>query len=204
MKSTFGRRGLVSTPAPWPLPARRRPVPPLCAQPTGDRLIVAGASNQPVVFDRDGRKLTTLMKGDMYIRDMRSTKGHVAACTAAAWHATDRATVSTSSEDGTVRLWDVEVAIERGDDALSLNVNGGQKQVAVLKDGRGIKTGCTCMQWHPEGRTLVQNGLYHHVDSIPSASLAHLKTLAAPTQPRSLPKQLGGLLWPRKLASGCP
>ena len=43
-----------------------------------------------------------------------------AACTAAAWHATDRATVSTSSEDGTVRLWDVEVAIERGDDALSL------------------------------------------------------------------------------------
>ena len=71
--------------------------------PTADRIIVAAASNQPCIFDRDGRKLTTLMKGDMYIRDMRSTKGHVAACTAAAWHIHDRATVTTAGEDGTVR-----------------------------------------------------------------------------------------------------
>ena len=71
--------------------------------PTADRIIVAGASNQPCIFDRDGRKLTTLMKGDMYIRDMRSTKGHVAACTAAAWHVHDRGTVTTAGEDGTVR-----------------------------------------------------------------------------------------------------
>ena len=126
--------------------------------PSGDRIIVAGASNQPCLFDRDGRKLATLMKGDMYIRDMRSTKGHVAACTAASWHVHDRNLISTASEDGTVRLWDVEVAIERGDDGTSLNVNGGQKTVAVLKDARGIKTGCTAMAWHPEGQTIMCGG----------------------------------------------
>jgi len=126
--------------------------------PSGDRIIVAGASNQPCLFDRDGRKLATLMKGDMYIRDMRSTKGHVAACTAASWHVHDRNLVSTASEDGTVRLWDVEVAIERGDDAMSLNVNGGQRTVAVLKDARGVKTGCTAMAWHPEGQTIMCGG----------------------------------------------
>jgi WD40 repeat protein len=126
--------------------------------PTADRIIVAAASNQPCIFDRDGRKLTTLMKGDMYIRDMRSTKGHVAACTAAAWHIHDRATVTTAGEDGTVRLWDVERAVERGDDATSLDVNGGQKQVAVLKDSRGIKTGCTAVAWQPDGQTIMCGG----------------------------------------------
>lgn len=39
--------------------------------PFGDRLAVAGSSNQPCIFDREGRKLTTLMRGDMYLRDMR-------------------------------------------------------------------------------------------------------------------------------------
>ena len=151
---------------------------------------MAGASSQPAIFDRDGRKLTTLMMGDMYIRDMRTTKGHVAACTACAWHVHDRTTVAahpharpvtthphahphpelqpdpppapaphqvtTAGEDGTVRLWDVEVAVERGDDATSLNVNGGQKQVAVLKDRRGIKTGCTAVAWQPDGQVRVR------------------------------------------------
>jgi len=67
--------------------------------------------------------------------------------------------VTTAGEDGTVRLWDVEVAVERGDDATSLNVNGGQKQVAVLKDRRGIKTGCTAVAWQPDGQVRVRVSL---------------------------------------------
>jgi hypothetical protein len=55
-----------------------------------------------VILDRNGRKLATLMKGDMYIRDMRHTKGHVAACTAGKWHPTDINAIATASEDGTV------------------------------------------------------------------------------------------------------
>ena len=126
--------------------------------PGGDRIIVCGASSQPAIFDRDGRKLATLMKGDMYIRQMDKTRGHVAACTQVRWHVRDKETVTTASEDGTVRLWDVQVAIDRGDDAMSLNVQGGQKLVAVIKDARGIKTGATAIAWHPDGDTLMVGG----------------------------------------------
>ena len=100
----------------------------------------------------------TLMKGDMYIRQMDKTRGHVAACTQVRWHVRDKETVTTASEDGTVRLWDVQVAIDRGDDAMSLNVQGGQKLVAVIKDARGIKTGATAIAWHPDGDTLMVGG----------------------------------------------
>ena len=62
--------------------------------PGGDRIIVCGASSQPAIFDRDGRKLATLMKGDMYIRQMDKTRGHVAACTQVRWHVRDKETVT--------------------------------------------------------------------------------------------------------------
>ncbi len=126
--------------------------------PKGDSIIVAGSSSQPVLLSRDGAKLATLMKGDMYIRDMRNTSGHVAGCTCARWHPTDPNTVTTASEDGTVRLWDVEVAIARGDDATSLSVQSGQRAVMVIKDERGIKTPASSMEWHADGSTLLVGG----------------------------------------------
>ena len=70
--------------------------------PSCDRLLVCGSSTQPAILDRDGRRLTSLMKGDMYIRDMRHTKGHVAACTTGKWHPSDHNVIATASEDGTV------------------------------------------------------------------------------------------------------
>ena len=121
----------------------------------GDMLVVAGSSNQPVILDRDGRKLTALMKGDVYIRDMRTTKGHVASCTSAKWHPSDNNTLASSSEDGTVRLWDAAVACERGDDATSLSVQSGQRAVMVLRDAKGIKSAATAIAWHADGNTMM-------------------------------------------------
>lgn len=46
------------------------------------------------------------MAGDMYIRDLRNTKGHISPCTHAQWHPTDRYTGMTSSDDGSIRVWD--------------------------------------------------------------------------------------------------
>eukprot|EP00967_Tisochrysis_lutea_P049163 scaffold60180_cov30-Tisochrysis_lutea.AAC.5 len=136
--------------------------------PSCDRLLVCGSSTQPAILDRDGRRLTSLMKGDMYIRDMRHTKGHVAACTTGKWHPSDHNVIATASEDGTVsnanpcdpllRLWDVEVALERGDDTTSLNVNGGQTAVYVMRDARGVKTPCTTAAWAPGGATILAGG----------------------------------------------
>ena len=58
------------------------------------------------VYDRDGKERGTSVSGDMYIRDLRNTKGHISPCTHAQWHPTDRFTGMTSSEDGSIRVWD--------------------------------------------------------------------------------------------------
>lgn len=71
-------------------------------------------SAQPRVYDRDGKLLGECVRGDMYIRDMKNTKGHITSCTGGCWHPTDRYTAITSSEDGTVR-WDTGLfALGRG------------------------------------------------------------------------------------------
>ena len=42
------------------------------------------------MYDRDGRERGESLQGDMYIRDLRNTKGHVSPCTNGAWHPLDR------------------------------------------------------------------------------------------------------------------
>lgn len=47
------------------------------------------------------------MKGDMYIRDLKNTKGHISGLTHGEWHPKTKETILTSSEDGSLRIWDV-------------------------------------------------------------------------------------------------
>ena len=61
---------------------------------------------QAKVYDRDGHTRGEFVRGDMYIRDMKNTKGHVSGLCGGQWHPTDRFTAMTCSEDGTVRIWD--------------------------------------------------------------------------------------------------
>jgi hypothetical protein len=42
------------------------------------------------VYDRDAHPRGEFVRGDMYIRDMRNTKGHVAGLTGGAWHPSDK------------------------------------------------------------------------------------------------------------------
>ena len=72
----------------------------------GDAFLVATGSSQIKVYDRDGKERGVSLAGDMYIRDLRNTKGHISPCTHAQWHPTDRYTGMTSSEDGSIRVWD--------------------------------------------------------------------------------------------------
>lgn len=74
---------------------------------TGDSLLVITSSLQPRLYSREGVELTEFVKGDMYLRDMRHTKGHVAEVTSAMWHPHDRDQFITGSADSTVRIWDV-------------------------------------------------------------------------------------------------
>ncbi len=58
--------------------------------PTGDAFLVVTGSPQPKVYTRDGKEEGEFVRGDMYIRDMKNTKGHVSGCTGGAWHPTDK------------------------------------------------------------------------------------------------------------------
>lgn len=59
------------------------------------------------IYDRDGLTLGEFVKGDMYIRDLKNTKGHISGLTWGEWHPKTKETVLTSSEDGSLRIWDV-------------------------------------------------------------------------------------------------
>lgn len=43
----------------------------------------------------------------MYIRDLKNTKGHISGITCGEWHPDKKETILTSSEDGSLRIWDV-------------------------------------------------------------------------------------------------
>lgn len=58
--------------------------------PSGDAFLVVTGSAQPKLYDRDGKELGEMIRGDMYIRDMKNTKGHISGCTGGHWHPTDR------------------------------------------------------------------------------------------------------------------
>jgi len=64
-------------------------------------------ATQARVFNRDGNELVLLPKGYPYISDMASTKGHIAKITSAFFHPTETNTVFTSSQDCTIRFWDL-------------------------------------------------------------------------------------------------
>lgn len=59
------------------------------------------------IYDRDGLTLGEFVKGDMYIRDLKNTKGHISGLTCGEWHPQAKETILTSSEDGSLRIWDV-------------------------------------------------------------------------------------------------
>lgn len=59
------------------------------------------------IYDRDGLTLGEFVKGDMYIRDLKNTKGHITGLTCGQWHPRKKDEILTSSEDGSLRIWDV-------------------------------------------------------------------------------------------------
>jgi WD40 repeat protein len=71
------------------------------------QMLVVTAQPQAKVYSRDGEQLVEFVKGDMYLRDLNNTKGHIAEVTSGSWHPTDRDLCVTASIDGTVRIWDV-------------------------------------------------------------------------------------------------
>ncbi|KAM1044515.1 hypothetical protein ACFX13_036386 [Malus domestica] len=59
------------------------------------------------IYDRDRLTLGEFVKEDMYIRDLKNTKGHISGLTCGEWNPKSKNTILTSSEDRSLRIWDV-------------------------------------------------------------------------------------------------
>lgn len=116
--------------------------------PSPDRFLAVPASCQAVIFDRDGRKQCQFVRGDMYIRDLKHTKGHIMDMVGGQWHPHDPEVVMTASADGTVRLWDVNRFMACRDVIKVKAARGGRLPVtaAILdSSGKTVVSGKLCV-----------------------------------------------------------
>lgn len=100
-------------------------------------VLVISATPQAKVLSRDGEVLTEFVKGDMYLRDMHNTKGHVSEITTGTWHPTNKNLCVTAGTDSTLRIWDT-------------NFQRTQKEVIVHKSraaGSAGRTRITAVAW---------------------------------------------------------
>eukprot|EP00934_Nitzschia_sp_Nitz4_P006183 Nitzschia sp. Nitz4//scaffold61_size107673//4994//7225//NITZ4_004219-RA/size107673-processed-gene-0.149-mRNA-1//1//CDS//3329555662//6173//frame0 len=84
------------------------PIRSIAYSPTGDRFLVATASSQPRVMNRDGEEVLEFVRGDMYVRDPQQTTGHTSPLTCVAWHPVEHSIVFTTSHDGSLKVWNVD------------------------------------------------------------------------------------------------
>ncbi|KAG0453809.1 hypothetical protein HPP92_025113 [Vanilla planifolia] len=78
----------------------------------------------------------------MYIRDLKNTKGHISGLTGGEWNPKSKETILTSSEDGSLRIWDI-------------NDLKSQKQVIKPKLARPMRIPVTACAWDQEGKRIV-------------------------------------------------
>lgn len=98
----------------------------------GGMLLCVSAHPQAKILSRDGEIITEFVKGDMYLRDMHNTKGHISEITTGTWHPTNKNLCLTAGTDSTLRIWDI-------------NNKRSQKEVIVFKSKAAGSAGRTKM-----------------------------------------------------------
>jgi WD40 repeat protein len=104
---------------------------------SGGVFLCVAAHPQARIISRDGDIVTEFVKGDMYLRDMHNTKGHISEITAGGWHPDDKNLCITAGTDSTLRIWDI-------------NNKRSQKEVIVFKSkaaGSAGRTKMTAVAW---------------------------------------------------------
>ncbi|KAK6179715.1 hypothetical protein SNE40_012016 [Patella caerulea] len=112
---------------------------------TGDTILVVAGNAQAKVLDRDGFTKMECVKGDQYIVDMASTKGHCAMLNSGCWNPKIKEEFLTCANDGTMRLWDVNVAHKHKSIMKPKNKHG-RKTIPTTcvfsNDGRYMAAAC--------------------------------------------------------------
>ncbi|VVT47464.1 uncharacterized protein SAPINGB_P001724 [Magnusiomyces paraingens] len=111
--------------------------------PNGKQILAIPRYTKPKLYDRDGIEIAEFSSGDMYLVDMKNTKGHTAEITSGAWNPMSGDLFATSSNDSTVRVWDV-------------NNTRSQRDVIVVrsKGSRGNKVRVACVTWFKNDLTI--------------------------------------------------
>ena len=107
----------------------------------GDMVLVVSSGAQAKVLDRDGHQVLECLKGDQYLLEQKNTRGHSATVNAGFWNPRLREEFMTCSNDGTVRLWNV-------------NANK-QKTVIKVKSAKGKKVIPTTCTYSRNGKLVV-------------------------------------------------
>ncbi|XP_013385487.1 WD repeat-containing protein 70-like [Lingula anatina] len=108
---------------------------------TGDMILVVSGSAQAKLIDRDGFEVMECPKGDQYLVDMASTRGHTAMLNCGCWNPKIKEEFMTCSYDGSVRLWDIN------NDKKHKNIIKPRSQV-------GRKVVPTCCAYSPDGKLI--------------------------------------------------
>lgn len=112
---------------------------------TGDVVLIAAGNAQAKVIDRDGFEVLECVKGDQYIVDMVNTKGHVAMLHNACWNPKIREEFISSSDDGTVRIWNTENP-KKNKTVIKTKNKQGKRTIPThccfSRDGRIIAAAC--------------------------------------------------------------
>ncbi|WFD25233.1 hypothetical protein MNAN1_000200 [Malassezia nana] len=127
-------------------PAESYPVVQLAFSPYSKNLLCLCASTQARVYDYDGNEIALYKKGDIFMRDMRHTTGHISDITCGGWHPLDDQVFYTGGSDSTVRLWD-------------MHHKASQTAVIVVRSKeRGTKTKVTAATFAPDAQSILASG----------------------------------------------
>ncbi|KAL4237104.1 WD repeat-containing protein 70 [Mactra antiquata] len=113
---------------------------------TGDVLLVVSGNSQAKVLDRDGFEKFECKKGDPYLNDMAQTKGHTAMLNFGCFNPKVKAEFLTCSNDGTMRLWDVNDEGKKQKQVIKPRSQQGRKVIPTMctysHDGRWVVGAC--------------------------------------------------------------
>jgi WD repeat-containing protein 70 len=130
------------------VPQDGQPVHAIGVATTGGKFVVATGSAKATMFDRNGTKLLTTFKGDVYVTDMANTKGHTASLTAAQFVPGEGDQLfMTASRDGSVRFWPVE-----GKTMFEELLTG---DILKVKNSRALRAAVTAAALSPDGKVLI-------------------------------------------------